>query len=132
LAAFFTVIASGLSLVYQPSALVWHHHRRDSGSLSRQAYGYGVGLGAYLASALAHHPAFSGQALRRAPAGLAYAFGAKSPRNAHIRDIWPRELGRLEWCGLASGPFAYGISRWRTRRVRRPQVARPSAQMPSG
>lgn len=127
LAAFFTVIASGLSLVYQPSALVWHRHRQDFGSLRRQAYGYGVGLGAYLTSALAHHPAFGGQALRRAPAGLAYAFGAKSPRYAHIRDVWPRELSRLEWYGLASGPFAYGISRWRTRGACRPRADRPSA-----
>ena len=127
LAAFFTVIASGLSLVYQPSALVWHHHRQDFGSLARQAYGYGVGLGAYLTSTLAHHPAFSGQALRRAPSGLAYAFGAHSPRYAHIRDVWPRELTRLEWRGLAFGPLAYGISRRRTRGVRRPHAG-PSAQ----
>jgi GT2 family glycosyltransferase len=127
LAAFFTVIASGLSLVYQPSALVWHRHRQDFGSLRRQAYGYGVGLGAYLTSALAHHPAFGGQALRRAPAGLAYAFGAKSPRYAHIRDVWPRELSRLEWYGLASGPFAYGLSRWRTRGTCRPRADRPPA-----
>ena len=28
--------------------MVWHRHRRDLESLSNQAYGYGVGLGAYL------------------------------------------------------------------------------------
>ena len=67
LAAFFAVIAAGHSLVYQPAAMVWHRHRRDLESLSNQAYGYGVGLGAYLASALAAHPSTLGRALYRAP-----------------------------------------------------------------
>ena len=45
LAAFFGVIAAGHRLVYQPTALVWHRHRRDLESLANQAYGYGVGSG---------------------------------------------------------------------------------------
>ena len=126
LAAFFAVIASGLRLVYQPSALVWHHHRRDFDSLAAQAYGYGVGLGAYLASALANHPASVGRALRCAPAGLAYAFRPSSPRNAHLQSIWPRHLRWLERRGLVFGPVAYGVSRWRTRGACRPNAARAS------
>lgn len=118
LAAFFAVIAAGRQLVYQPAALVWHRHRRDLESLSNQAYGYGVGLGAYLASALAAHPAALGRALYRAPAGLAYALRSSSPRSAHLKSEWPRELARLERRGLAYGPLAYGISRWRTRGTR--------------
>jgi GT2 family glycosyltransferase len=128
LAAFFAVIASGLRLVYQPSAIVWHHHRRDDDSLARQAYGYGVGLGAYLASALAHHPASVGRLLRSAPAGLAYAFRSTSPRNAYLQDIWPRHLKWLERRGLVFGPVAYGISRWRTRGAGRPNAARSPAE----
>ena len=122
LAAFFAVIASGLRLVYQPSALVWHHHRRDSASLAGQAYGYGVGLGAYLASALANYPATIGPALYRAPAGLAYALRTTSTRTAHAEGARPRQLTRLQRRGLAFGPVAYGISRWRTRGVRRPHA----------
>lgn len=121
LAAFFSVIASGFRLVYQPSALIWHNHHRDFGSLATQAYSYGVGLSAYLVSALTSHPAFLGRALRHAPAGLAYAFAADSPRNAYRRDIWPHKLRRREWRGLAFGPLAYGISRWRTRGFRGPK-----------
>jgi GT2 family glycosyltransferase len=34
LAAFFSVLAAGYALVYQPTALAWHHHRRDLESLS--------------------------------------------------------------------------------------------------
>jgi len=120
LAAFFTVIANGFQLVYQPTALVWHHHRLDHDSLAAQAYGYGIGISAYLMSSLCRHPAMIGQAFWRAPAGLAYAFGSNSPRHAvTARDGWPRELIRLERKGLLLGPFAYARSRWRTRNVPR-------------
>lgn len=116
LAAFFTVVAAGFQLVYQPSALVWHHHRRDFDSMVVQAYGYGVGLGAYLMSAVWRHPALLGSALRRVPAGLAYAFSPSSPRTANASDSgWPRKLIRRERTGLLLGPFAYVRSRWNSR-----------------
>lgn len=116
LSAFFTVIAAGFQLVYQPTALVWHHHRRDFDSMVGQAHGYGVGLGAYLMSAVWRHPALLGSALRRAPAALAYAFGPNSPRTANASGSgWPRKLIRLERMGLLLGPFAYVRSRWNTR-----------------
>ena len=66
-------------------------------------------------------------ALYRAPAGLAHALRADSARNAHRQgSTWPRELIRLERRGLAFGPIAYGISRWRTRAARRPAAVRAS------
>jgi O-antigen biosynthesis protein len=119
LAAFFSVLAAGRSLVYEPRALVWHHHRRELASLSRQAYGYGVGLGAYLTSGLVHHPALIGRAVRCAPAALTYAFPG-SPRNPRAGGPWPRRLVWKEWEGIAFGPVAYCVSRWRSRRARRP------------
>ena len=127
LAAFFAVIASGHRLIYQPSALVWHHHRQDFDSVAGQAYGYGVGVGAYLTSVLARHPASVGRALHCAPAGLAYALCATSPRNAYLQGIWPRHLRRLERWGLLFGPVAYGISRWRTRGAGRPYAGKLTA-----
>jgi len=120
LAAFFSVLAAGCSLVYQPTALAWHQHRRDLASLRNQTYGYGVGLGAYLTSALADHPAMVGQAVRLAPPGLRYAFHPASPRNARAGSSWPRELVWRERRGLAFGPLAYGVSRLRSRGARRP------------
>jgi GT2 family glycosyltransferase len=123
LAAFFAVLAAGRCLAYRPGALVWHRHRRDAASLTSQAYGYGVGLGAYVASILAHHPGVIGQAVRLAPAGLVYALHRDSPRNAGLAGIWPGRLARLERRGMLFGPLAYGISRWRTRGVRQPHGA---------
>lgn len=115
LAALFAVLAAGHSIAYEPGALVWHRHRRDRGSLTAQAYGYGVGLSAYLTSALMSHPRMISKALRRAPAGLAYALRSDSPRSQYFGDGWPRELVRHERRGLAFGPVAYTVSRWRTR-----------------
>lgn len=120
LAGFFSVLAAGYSLVYQPTALAWHRHRREFASLSNQAFGYGVGLGAYLASALVGHPAMIGPALRRAPAGIRYAFHPASPRNTRVGSSWPRDLVWRERRGLVLGPAAYGVSRLRGLRSLRP------------
>jgi hypothetical protein len=124
LAAFFSVLAAGHAVIYQPSALVWHHHRRDLASLSNQAYGYGVGLGAYLTSVLATHPGAIRQALLQAPAGLRYAFQLTSRSGVPVGDAWPRQLVWRQRRGIAVGPIAYGISRWRSRGARRPGSAR--------
>ncbi|MGH3301309.1 MAG: glycosyltransferase family 2 protein [Streptosporangiaceae bacterium] len=124
LAALFSILAAGYTLAYEPAALVWHRHHRDLGSLTKQAYGYGVGLGAYLASALTQHPRMIGGALSRLPAGLRYALRSDSPRNQHSADVWPQELVRLERRGMAFGPVAYAVSRWRTRGVPRLQKAK--------
>jgi GT2 family glycosyltransferase len=120
LAAFFAVITAGYLLVYQPSALVWHRHRSDPGALAPQAYNYGVGLSAYVTSALTNSPAMIGRALIHAPAALAYALLPSSPRQAHLRGAWSRKLIWLERRGMAYGPVAYVISRWRTRGSGRP------------
>jgi glycosyltransferase involved in cell wall biosynthesis len=127
LGAFFSVLAAGHSLVYQPRALVWHHHRREVASLSRQVYGYGVGLGAYLTSVVVRHPALLGQALRRAPNALIYAFPG-SPRNPRADGSWPRRLVMKEWQGIAFGPIAYCVSRWRNRRAHRPNCGPAAPQ----
>jgi cellulose synthase/poly-beta-1,6-N-acetylglucosamine synthase-like glycosyltransferase len=124
LAALFSVLVAGYSLVYRPTALAWHHHRRDLESVSSQVYGYGVALGAYLTSALVSHPAMAVQALRLAPAGLRYAFHPASPRNARVGSSWPRELVWRERRALALGPLAYGVSRLRSRGARRPDNTR--------
>lgn len=114
LAAFFRVIVRGHRLVYQPSALVRHHHHREMTALRNQVYGYGVGLGAYLTSALVHDPKMVGPFVRRLPRGAAYAFAGTSARRQRF-DGLPAELAGLERRGVLSGPRAYAVSRWRIR-----------------
>jgi GT2 family glycosyltransferase len=115
LAAFFEVVTSGATLAYRPSAVVWHHHRRDDASIAQQVHDYGVGLGAYLASALFHHPGWGVALLRRAPAGVALLRQREADRAGRR---WPPELERLARRGLLYGPIAYSRSRWAHRRVR--------------
>lgn len=44
---FYKVLKAGYTLVYEPSAYVWHKHRRDMASLRRQLYNYSKGHVAY-------------------------------------------------------------------------------------
>jgi hypothetical protein len=55
--------------------------------------------------------------LRRIPAGVAYAFSPSSVRNHGQYDGWPAEFAKIENRGLLSGPAAYTVSRWRSRRA---------------
>ena len=119
LTAFFRILVGGSRLVYQPGALVWHRHHRDMTSSGRQAYGYGVGFGAYLASAIAHEPAMLPSLLRRAPAGLVVALRRSAVTNSDRYQDWPHEFLGLERRGMIFGPFAYLVSRWRARGAER-------------
>lgn len=116
LAAFFRVVL-GHRVVYQPGAIVWHRHHREMAALRNQAFGYGVGLGAFLTSVLVREPRMWPLLLRRLPTAVVYAFSASSARNRGRYDGWPSALARLEKRGLLSGPVAYAVSRWRTRQA---------------
>jgi GT2 family glycosyltransferase len=114
LLALFGTIAAGSRLVYQPDALVWHHHRRNPEALALQAFGYGVGLGAYLTAAVLREPALLPALLRRLPRGLAYALRNSAPDHED-HSAWPAHLSALERRGMLYGPAAYLRSRWLTR-----------------
>lgn len=45
---FHRALAAGMSLHYEPAALVWHQHRRDMPGLRRQIYSNGRAFGVYL------------------------------------------------------------------------------------
>jgi O-antigen biosynthesis protein len=117
LLALFSTIAVGSRLVYQPDAVVWHHHRRNPEALASQAFGYGVGLGAYLTAAVMREPATLPALLRRLPRGLVYALHTSAP-DRDDRSAWPAHLASLERRGMLYGPAAYLRSRWRSRGMR--------------
>ncbi|MFC5667124.1 glycosyltransferase [Kitasatospora misakiensis] len=130
LLAFFQVIVNGHTLVYQPEAIVWHRHHRTEEALLRQAYGYGVGLGAYLVAAAVREPHMLPELLRRLPGGLRHAvrraraepdpgaagrFGhTGSAHCAAALRARERRLARLELRGLLYGPVGYLRSRFGT------------------
>ena len=107
--AFVRVLLARRSIVYEPSAIVWHVHRAGFEELRQQLFTYGMGISAYVTKYLAD-PATRSQVLRRVPPGV-----------AHMLSLWGRPeagIGRrpslilAEAGGIAAGPFAY----WRARR----------------
>jgi GT2 family glycosyltransferase len=113
LAAFFGVVSSGYSLVYEPAAIVRHKHRRDA-DLERQLFDYGAGLTAYLTKVVVDRPGRLLDIARRVPRGLAHALAKSSDRNSGWHDAVPRELIRAERRGMLYGPVGYLNARWRS------------------
>lgn len=111
LAAFADVVVAGGRLVYNPRALVWHFHRRGEDGMARQAFGYGVGLGAYLTRLIARQPGLAWHFLAKAPAGLAHVFGRKSAKNARLPGDYPSSFIWRERFGVLAGIPAYFRSR---------------------
>jgi len=125
LASFAAVLEAGFKLVYEPRAIVWHFHRRGESGLRRQAYGYGVGLGAYLTSLVVSHPrnliTFAG----KLPAGFAHLCGASSPKMQRLPQDYPRHLVWRERLGIVMGVPAYLRSKLSARRSSTPPNTRP-------
>jgi glycosyltransferase involved in cell wall biosynthesis len=111
LAVFFEILSRGYQLTYQPAAFLYHQHRREYQELRRQAYGYGVGLSAYLTKTLLDKPTRMFSLAARLPAGLAYLLSPRSPKNSKKSSGYPRELTRMELKGFLYGPLAYLRSR---------------------
>ncbi|MDG4767415.1 glycosyltransferase family A protein [Solwaraspora sp. WMMD406] len=116
--ALMQVLVAGGTVAYQPSALVWHHHRRDLAGLRKQLVGYGTGLTAAYTSLLLREPRLLGPLLRLVPTALRDILG-DGDRLAGLRDDFPRDLIGANRRGLLTGPIAYLRSRLADRRLRR-------------
>jgi len=121
LAAFASVIQAGFQLVYEPGALVWHRHRREMDGLRRQAFGYGVGLGAYLTKLIVDRPAVGLDLARAFPSAIWHVFSRSSPKNKRLPHDYPTSLIWLERFGVVAGVPAYFRSRVSLRRYLRGQ-----------
>lgn len=109
------LILGGHVLVYEPAAIVWHSHRRETGALRRSVYHYGVGLSAVLVKCLATDATGRRELLTRLPRGIAYALRPRSDKNFRRRRDYPASLTALELCGMALGPAYYAAAAWSAR-----------------
>ena len=100
------LLQAGHCVVYEPSALVQHEHPRGMKRLGRQAYRYGVGMGALLGKQLVRGPERS-RLVRAVPAGVRYALDPRSRKNTAKPAGFPRRLDWLERLGMLIGPLAY-------------------------
>jgi len=115
LAGFAATLLHGYQLVYDPEAIVWHHHRRTEEGTRGQAYGYGVGLGAYLTKMVLDRPATLWHFLMATPWAIAHLLR----KGQGLPSDYPRSWQRREWIGVAVGVPAYLRSRASFRRHRR-------------
>ena len=115
-AALSALLLAGGTIVYQPSAIVHHRHRRDYGSLERVMLGYGRGLSAYYASMLVRHPRCLPELVRLTGRAL---HAQLSPAGQRLTDLngFPVELLRINRTGLLQGAFMYPGARLRARRM---------------
>ena len=102
--AFTLTLLAGYDIAYEPSALMWHHHRPDMESLGRQLHGYSIGLTAFYAALLRHRPGVLPGLLRVLPSAARYLKTGSAP------DAAPEllaELDRRHLRWLTLGPLAY-------------------------
>ncbi len=110
---FHRLVAAGYSLLYEPSAIVWHIHRRDRAGLRRQLFDNGRSFGAYLLTCAANRTASGGQVVSFALRNWLYWALLRRV----VRPGWmPRTLVLAELQGALVSPLAY----WRA--VRRIKV----------
>jgi len=110
------VVLAGETLLYEPSAIVWHPHPDTMEVLSHEVFSYGIGLGAMLAKQLVAGP-HRVRFVASVPRGVRYLASSGSRKNAIKGVGYPARLDRLERTGLAVGPAAYLRSRWAERRL---------------
>ncbi len=127
IAAFFQVIMRGHKLAYQPSAVVFHQHRRDYVALQRQIYNYGVGLTAYITKNLIEFPQLLPDLVTKIPIDLVRILLARRAARKTQTSYYPRELTQAELRGMLYGPLAYVQTAWKLRRARRASATRLKA-----
>lgn len=128
---FYKVLKAGYTLVYEPSAYVWHRHRADMPALRRQIYNYSKGHVAYHLTTL-----FRDHDLRALLRLVHYL-----PRwhfKQTVRQIkrclggekpdYPFSFILLEIRGNLAGPWALWQSRRRVKREGRSQSYMPVSQ----
>lgn len=111
----FRLITNGYRLVYEPTALVHHVHRREYAQLRKQMYAYGVGFLAYLTKCLLAEPKRIPKFAALVPYGVYLMARQKSLTRANKRTNYPPELTWLERKGMVLGPFSYLRGRWHSR-----------------
>jgi glycosyltransferase involved in cell wall biosynthesis len=105
--AFTKVLVDGGTIVYQPTAVTHHYHRRDLAGLRKQMIGYGAGLTAAYTSLLLGRPALLWPLLKLVPGALRDLTGKDSLRVSTLQDDFPRDLLGANKRGMLAGPRLY-------------------------
>jgi GT2 family glycosyltransferase len=111
---FYRILKADHTIVYEPTAFVWHRHRRDDRALRHQIRCYSTGHVAY------HLTTLLRDGDRRALVRLGYSLPKTYIRRAFARlrgrSDYPLSLILTEIAGTLAGPWALWQSRRRVRR----------------
>jgi len=116
---FTDLLCSGGTVVYQPTAVTRHFHRRSMEELQEQMLGYGVGLTAFYASLVADRPRCLPQLLRLIPVAYHDMFGSEGLQSSGLPENFPGELLRTKRRGMFYGPMSYLRARWEEAKTER-------------
>lgn len=111
---FYKVLRAGYTIEYQPSAYVWHRHRREMAALRRQIYDYSRGHVGYLLTTLLRDHDM--RVLVRLAIQLPQSHYRRIDARLHGRSEYPISLALLEIAGNLAGPWALWQSRRRVKR----------------
>jgi glycosyltransferase involved in cell wall biosynthesis len=112
---FYRVLKAGYAIVYEPSAMVWHHHRQTLKGVRRQIYSYSKGHVAYQLTTWLRDGDRRG--LTRIFYELPRTYGRRAWMRARRRSDYPLTFIALEVLGCLAGPIALWRSRRRVRRL---------------
>ena len=119
---FVRVLLAGHAIVYQPTAVVWHHHRSDDDALLSQMFGYGTGLSAYVTKCILRRST-RWDVLRRVPSGLLKMAAIRRDTEGRMNELKPpKKAWAREVSGFVAGPWLYGRARARARRADKPSA----------
>jgi glycosyltransferase involved in cell wall biosynthesis len=105
------VLLAGGKVLYQPSAVTRHFHRRDYEAFARQLSGYGTALTAFYTSLVWDHPNLLPALLRLMPRALRQFRDPKGPRLGSITATFPKEALLEHRRGMVRGPAKYARAR---------------------
>lgn len=112
---FYRILKANHTIVYEPTAWLWHRHRRDPRALRRQIYAYSKGHVAY------HLTTLMRDGDRRALIRLGYAlprtYAWRAWTRLRGRSDYPVSLVLVEIAGSLAGPWALWRARRRVRRL---------------
>lgn len=112
--AFYKILKAGYTIVYQPSAVVWHKHRTTMKALRRQLFNYSKGIISYHLTTFLHDGDWRG--LIAAAIGLPMWQLKRIKERFQRRCPHPIPMILLEFWGNLSGPWSLWRSRQRVKR----------------
>lgn len=121
---FLRVILAGWRLVYEPAAVVRHHHSSDYRALRRTVHGYGLGASAVMTKYIVD-PRTRRDVLRRLPAAALFTLRTSTTRGSGQGSYSLRVLP-MHLAGMVRGPFSYLRSRRQLGGARRPALKPPA------